>query len=183
MKVINLFGGPGSGKSTTAAGLFYNMKLNHQSVDLVTEYAKELVWEGRLQAMLDKQEDIFVEQHSRIRRLRDNVDYAITDSPLLLSYVYPKMNQEQKGVSEWPALSQFCDLVVAINDTYENINIFLERPSSFEASGREHSLAESQAIDDAIKGTLRELDQPFHVYSTNRSTADLILEHLLAGKL
>ena len=27
MKVINLFGGPGSAKSTTAAGLFYFMKL------------------------------------------------------------------------------------------------------------------------------------------------------------
>lgn len=47
MKVINLFGGPGSGKSTLAAGLFERMKIQGLSVELVTEYAKDMVWERR----------------------------------------------------------------------------------------------------------------------------------------
>lgn len=175
MKVINLFGGPGSGKSTTAAGLFYHMKLRGQSVDLVTEYAKELVWEGRLDDMLDKQEDIFIEQQRRIRRLRNNVDYAIVDSPLLLSYVYPKMNQEQKGVGEWPALRQFLDFVVAVNDTYDNVNIFLERPESFETNGRDHDLEQSQAIDDAIRDALRDLGQSVIGMPTDQHTVDSLL--------
>ena len=178
MKVINLFGGPGSGKSTTAAGLFYNMKLNHQSVDLVTEYAKELVWEGRLDDMLDKQEVIFIEQQSRIRRLRDNVDYAIVDSPLLLSCIYPRMNEQQKGVEKWPALDEFMNFVIAVNNTYDNINIFLDRPESFEANGRDHNLKESQAIDNAIQDTLKELNQPFTCFTTNSSTVAAILTHL-----
>ncbi len=182
MKVINLFGGPGSGKSTTAAGLFYNMKLQHQSVDLVTEYAKELVWEGRLADMLDKQEDIFVEQQSRIRRLRNNVDYAIVDSPLLLSYIYPKMNELQRGVDTWPALTEFLNFVAAVNDTYDNINIFLERPESFEANGRDHSLKESQALDGAIQDTLRGLNQPFTCFTVNSSTVIAILTHLRLQK-
>ncbi len=182
MKVINLFGGPGSGKSTIAAGLFYNMKLQHQSVDLVTEYAKELVWEGRLADMLDKQEDIFVEQQSRIRRLRNNVDYAIVDSPLLLSYIYPKMNELQRGVDKWPALTEFLNFVSAVNDTYDNINIFLERPESFEANGRDHSLQEAQTIDNVIQDTLRELNQPFTYFTTNRSTVIAILTHLRLQK-
>lgn len=41
--VINLIGGPGSGKSTTAAGLFFRMKSMGVRCELVTEYAKELV--------------------------------------------------------------------------------------------------------------------------------------------
>jgi hypothetical protein len=44
MKVINLWAGPGAGKSTTAAGLFL-MKLTGRRVELVTEYAKEVVYD------------------------------------------------------------------------------------------------------------------------------------------
>jgi len=178
MKVINLFGGPGSGKSTTAAGLFYNMKLQHKSVDLVTEYAKELVWEGRLESMLNKQEDIFVEQHRRIRRLRNNVDYAIVDSPLLFSCIYPTMNERQKGVERWPAFDKFINFVIAVNDTYDNINIFLERPESFEANGRDHTLEQSQEIDNAIKDTLRGLNQSFITFPVNSLTLSGILTYL-----
>jgi hypothetical protein len=45
MKVINLWAGPGAGKSTTAAGLFFLMKLTGRRVELVTEYAKEVVYD------------------------------------------------------------------------------------------------------------------------------------------
>lgn len=47
MKVINLFGGPGIGKSTLAAGLFEHMKIAGFNVELVNEYAKDMVWEQR----------------------------------------------------------------------------------------------------------------------------------------
>jgi nicotinamide riboside kinase len=178
MKVVNLYGGPSSGKSATAAGVFYHMKLQNYSVDLVTEYAKELVWEGRLDDMLDKQEDIFIEQQRRIRRLRDNVDYAIVDSPLLLSCIYPKMNELQKGVDRWPALNAFLDFVVAVNDTYDNINIFLQRPSTFETNGRDHNLEESQEIDEAIINGLTELNQTWITMGTNDMTVQRILTHI-----
>jgi len=176
VKVINLFGGPGSGKSTTAAGLFYFMKLRHQSVDLVTEYAKELVWEGRLQEMLDKQEDIFVEQQRRIRRLRDNVDYAVVDSPLLFSYIYPKMNEQQRGINRWPALKEFMSFVVAVYKTYDNVNVFLERPESFEENGRDHDREEAEAIDQAIKDVLLELNEPFITLPTDERTVETLLD-------
>ena len=82
MKVINLFGGPGVGKSTAAAGLFYEMKKRQLSVELVTEYAKDMVWENR-QNILDDQIYIFAKQQRRIARLRDHhIDWVITDSPI-----------------------------------------------------------------------------------------------------
>jgi len=80
MKVINLFGGPGSGKSTTAAGLFQKMKLKHMSVELISEYAKKLVYSNRLENMLDQQEYIFAKQNNMLHMLRDKVDFVITDS-------------------------------------------------------------------------------------------------------
>ena len=45
--VINLIGAPGSGKTTIATDLFSKMKYLGYNVELVTEYAKELVWEQR----------------------------------------------------------------------------------------------------------------------------------------
>ena len=51
IKVVELWGGPGSGKSTTAAGLFARLKVEEppaggpkRSVELVTEHAKEITW-------------------------------------------------------------------------------------------------------------------------------------------
>jgi hypothetical protein len=38
--VVNLFGGPGTGKSTTASGVFYHLKRDNRNVELVQEYAK-----------------------------------------------------------------------------------------------------------------------------------------------
>lgn len=44
---VNIFGGPGVGKSTTAADLFVAMKKAGYNVELVTEVAKDFVWEDR----------------------------------------------------------------------------------------------------------------------------------------
>ena len=41
--VVNLLGAPGSGKSTIAASIFSKLKFQNLNVELVSEYAKELV--------------------------------------------------------------------------------------------------------------------------------------------
>lgn len=41
MNVVNLFAGPGSGKSTTAAGIFYILKSEYNiNCEYVSEYAR-----------------------------------------------------------------------------------------------------------------------------------------------
>ena len=85
--VINFYGGPGSGKSTAAAGLFYQMKIAGYNVELTDEFAKECVWEGNI-PMLADQLWVLGHQHRKILRLSDKVDYIITDSPVLLSPIY-----------------------------------------------------------------------------------------------
>lgn len=77
---INLFGGPGTGKSTAAASLFAEMKKKGMDVELVTEVAKDFVWEER-QKTLEIQPYITVKQYRNLFRLKGKVDYVITDAP------------------------------------------------------------------------------------------------------
>jgi len=110
-KIINLYAGPSAGKSTTRAGLFHEMKLLGLNVEEVPEYAKDLTWEKRLNT-LQCQPYVFGKQLYRIYRLLGQVEYIITDSPLLLSIVYSK---------EWP--QSFKQSVI---DIYEQMDNFSE---------------------------------------------------------
>lgn len=88
MRVINLFGGPGVGKSTTAAGLFAKLKLSGRRAELVTEFAKDLVYEQSHHVLGDSLHVLAQQFHRQWRLAGQGVDYVITDSPLLLNPVY-----------------------------------------------------------------------------------------------
>ena len=85
--VINLFGGPGLGKSTIASGLFYRMKVAGFQVESVTEYAKDVVWDQAPTKFSD-QLYITAKQNRKLWRLQDQVEWIVSDSPLLLGLHY-----------------------------------------------------------------------------------------------
>ena len=47
VKIVNLFGGPGTGKSICAAQIFVDLKFKNKNVELITEYTKDATWEKR----------------------------------------------------------------------------------------------------------------------------------------
>lgn len=143
MKVLNLIGSPGTGKSTTAAGLFYLMKTEGESVELVTEYAKDLVWQKRKKTF-DDQLYITAKQNHRLEVLKGQVEYAITDSPLLLGTFYVPNNYHKL----WPAF------VRELYDSYDNTLIFLERVKPYNPNGRYQSEEGSNEIAKKIKSFL-----------------------------
>ena len=142
-KVINLFAGAGSGKSTTASGLFFLMKIHGYKVELVTEYAKELCYEGRLRDV--QQRLILEEQYNRQNRLKGKVDYIITDSPLLLSAVYD--DDEHIVYSARQLFKRF-----------DNINFFINRVKPFAKYGRLGDLESNKAIDLEIRALLSDYE-------------------------
>lgn len=52
--IVNIYGSPSAGKSTTAAGVFYELKRNGIRCELVTEYAKSKVWEESYKVLNDQ---------------------------------------------------------------------------------------------------------------------------------
>ncbi len=143
MKIINLYGGPGVGKSTLALGLSAYMKQQGLEVEFVSEYAKQLTWEKRSMA-LSNQVYVFAKQLHQIHRLADQVDYIVTDSPLLLTLAY-------KPESMHPS---FDAMVIDVVKEYPSINLMLERHTDYNSNGRNQTLREAVDVDERIKTIL-----------------------------
>lgn len=74
--VINLFGGPGAGKSTLAALLFHHLKIRGLSCEMALEYAKDKVWEESY-STLHNQIYVFGKQHTSIKQGEEGVNNII----------------------------------------------------------------------------------------------------------
>jgi hypothetical protein len=127
--IVNLYGGPGCGKSTTAAGVFSKLKLAGINAELVTEYAKDLTWEKSFK-ILGNQNLVTAEQHHRLWRLNE-VDVVVTDSPLLLGTIYCNDMHLQNHIHY-------------LYNQFDNVNFLLNRVKSYQEKGR--SQTEEQAI-------------------------------------
>jgi len=167
MKVINLIGQPGAGKSTTAAMLFAQMKLQGLEVELVTEYAKDVVWEER-DNLFAQQDYIFAKQHRRIARLKGKVDYVITDSPLLLSILYTPL--------DFP--KTFVPFVREVNSLYDNEYFFINRTKAYNPNGRNQTESESDDIGVAIESFLDEESIRFTKVNGDENASWTILKEI-----
>jgi nicotinamide riboside kinase len=145
-KVVNIFGAPGVGKSTLAAKLFALMKESYMSVELVTEYAKDLHYDGVKNEDYD-QSIVFAEQHKRVKRLIGKVDFVITDSPLVLSAFYSLK-------TDYP--TSFADFALELSQRYDNINLLVKRNHQYDPSGRFQDEAGSDAIHTELELYLNE---------------------------
>lgn len=126
MLIINLFGAPGAGKSTGAAYVFSQLKAAGINAELVTEFAKDKVWE-ETKAVFENQAYIFGKQYFRISRLVGKVDVAITDSPILLSAFYGK-NDQVLG-------KEFNDLTLKVFNHYDSVNVYVHRVKPYNGAG------------------------------------------------
>lgn len=146
MIVINLFAGPGCGKSTLASYIFYLLKKDGYNAELVTEYAKELTWEENFDKLSD-QLYVTSKQNRKLSRLKNKVDIVVTDCPLLLGIHYA--TPEYIG-------GHFEPMVYSLFETYNNFNIFLERVKPYHKVGRTQTEDEARNIDKSIKKILDE---------------------------
>jgi adenylate kinase family enzyme len=137
---INLYGGPNCGKSTIAASVFVELKSKYINCELVREFAKEMVYEGKDMRDLDEGERLalLAEQLHRERILDGKVDFLITDSPMLLTAFYHNKNYAKK---------------IAVDNLKKNeVHIWLNRIiNNYQQEGRSHSLDESLKIDKKMK--------------------------------
>jgi len=172
--VINLFGGPGCGKSTTAAGVFCILKLHNLEVEYVDEFCKGLVWEER-HFTFENQLYLFTKQQHRIWRAANKVDAVITDSPVLLSCVYRRHETSDA----------FKQLVLETHNSYNSLNFLLKRRKKYCTIGRNETEQEAKILDCVIKETLEKYKIPYYevsdTYEAINEIAGIILDKFNKG--
>lgn len=174
--VVNLIAGSGAGKSTNAARLFSMLKDLGVECELVTEYVKDMVWEGRTE-IFNCQPYIFGKQLYKLQRVKGKVDVIITDRPICLDMIYdPEQDDDFRRYS----LKQF--------NKFNNLNVFLKRNKKFSPNGRnEKTIEEAIKVDNSI---LKALDEAIIPYMTTtgdekgcKSILDAIISRLVVSDI
>lgn len=158
--VINMLGGSGIGKSTVAAGLYYNMKLSHMNVELVREYVKVLAWQGAKISRFD-QVNIFGEQCKLEHTLYNKVDFIVTDSPIILAPIY-EIFYHGDSIMEEAALKF---LSKAKESGIKQLNIVLERNKPYDTKGRFQTEDEAKIVDSLTIGFLNKYNIAYSLVS------------------
>ena len=146
--IVNLYGGPGTGKSSGAAYIFSKLKMAGIDAEYVTEFAKDKVWENNTEAF-KCQFYISGKQSFRISRCFGKVDVIITDSPIVLGKIYADLiGRPQLGLACLEEADQY--------PAGSTLEIFLNRVKPYNTNGRNQTEEEAKKIDATVKKLLLE---------------------------
>lgn len=143
MILINLAGGPGTGKSTSAAHLFAELKMEGVKAELVGEEAKDIVYD-QCYPLFNNQVLICGKQWQRILRLqRAGCEVAISDSPLIQGMMYV---QDSPFYEELFALVRKLETLVP-----QTRNVWLNRVKPYTTFGRMQTEEQARELDIKAK--------------------------------
>lgn len=155
--LVNLYAGPGSGKSTGAAYIFAKLKMAGVDCEYVSEYAKDRVWQDDQFPLKYCQLYVTGKQCLKVARLLGKVDVIVTDSPIAMGAMYTEEKPYQ-------------DVCLYEAKKYPNtFNIFLKRAKKYNPNGRNQTEEEARAIDGRL---LEFLDSNNLKYETADGTED-----------
>ncbi len=171
-RVVNCWGAPGSGKSTFAAALYSAAKRAGLSVELVTEFAKDLVWAERFGEMRD-QLFMTATQNHRIDVLRGKVEWIVTDSPVAQGALY---------CGDDETLRRF--IVERFRPASEDLNLLLPAGRfPFERNGRTQTPEEAAALEAPLRALISAVRvNPIEMGIPSAPTLDEIVEFMRAGR-
>lgn len=144
---INLYAGPGAGKSTMSAWAFYYIKSNYPkiNIELVQEFVKEMAWLNQKPSGFDQFFISASQMHREEKLLRNGVDLIVTDSPVSLFKFYSS-DFLNHGLST---------IISEYENQYPGVNIFINRNDKpYNDSGRFHNKEQAVELDSIIKGQI-----------------------------
>jgi hypothetical protein len=147
---INLYAGPGAGKSTTSSWLFAEMKKLGYSVELVSEYVKSWAIAKRDVIGFDQVYLMGKQLQYEYRFLAHGIQNIVTDSPVLLSACYTRSYFNDLKIADHMEA-----IIAEYESRHPSLNIFLERGNKeYRTEGRWQTPDEALRMDDIIQATL-----------------------------
>lgn len=184
--LINIYGGPGVGKSTLSDGLAYFLKIDSSfgDVENVPEEAKRLVWRGEFET-LKNQPLVTKGQIDNIMGVAGKMDIIICDSPIDQGYVYLSNPNHSQEVHKLITNAEKKLRELGVN----TINILIEHHDNgfspkadvaFQKEGRIHDEEQSRDLGTRIKELL---DNRGVDYTTIKAHTDIATVLLKVGEL
>lgn len=165
--IVNLIGGPCSGKSTVAAELFARLKKMGIKCELVPEYIKEEIYKEN-HTIISNQIALFGMEVYGLDNKIGKIDVIIHDGSLLNNIVYDKDNNKE-----------FHNFIVSQYHKYNNLDFFIDRGTiTFENYGRIHNLEQSLSLDKLIEETYNNSNASF-IKIESRDAVDKIIPIIL----
>jgi hypothetical protein len=181
-KIICLYGGPGSGKTTTMAGTFALLKNMGYNCEMIPEYVKNWVWEGR--DIKPGDQTYFFAKQSRLERvfIMNNMDFIITDSPLILTHFYGLKYDiyEQRRNTSAIMLEHHHEFTK--DHGYKVEHIFMNRIKAYNPAGRYQDESGAIDIDGELKTFLNNFPLKYHTVDGNGQSPQKIIELLKIPK-
>jgi len=162
---INFYGGPGSGKSTMAAAIFSTLKTMEYNCELVTEFAKDKVWE-EAHKVFECQLYVCANQVYKMFVVSKHVEVIITDSPIIMGAAYTNGDKLLDSVLKREY------------DKYNNVDIYLNRVKKYNPNGRYQNEKEAKEKDILIKKILKKNDIEYKEYDGDYHQVPSIINHI-----
>lgn len=168
-KIICLYGGPGIGKSTTMAGIFFKLKCAGMSGEMNPEYVKNWVWEER--PIKPGDQTYFFSKQSRRERsaMENNLDFIVTDSPLILTNFYGLKYDIFEKLSNTSYNMLLNHHEVCKYYGYKVDHYLLTRKKIYDKKGRYQTEDEAIKFDEEIEKMLEDKNIKFEKVESNNS--------------
>lgn len=172
--LINFISGPGSGKTTMCALIFANLKMKGFVAEYIQEYAKTLVWTKNFET-LNNQYHVTQTQYNLLKMINGQVDFILTDGPLLHALYYNKYNEDNTSNVEKTE-----KLIINSYNQFNNINIFLDRGDfKYEQQGRIQTENESREIDTILKNLFEPYNIPYEIFKSTPENVEPIVNYII----
>lgn len=175
--IVNTYGGPGTGKSTTSFYIAYLLKDRGVNAELVQEYVKGWAWEGRKIGPYD-QWYFLGHQIRRESLLFGKVDYIVTDSPILLGAYYASLYSppdiKEAILTSVKGYYKQCEL-----DGHKHVHVKLQRSKPYNPAGRYQSEDQAKEADSGIFQLLDSMGIIAQTRDTIRSDIEQMVDSLL----
>ena len=169
--VVNLYAGPGAGKSTVAAELFALLKQERINAEMCREYIKNWVWEKRQPADGDQLYITAKQSRRELVLCRAGVDVVISDSPILLASIYEREYQGDAPQISGAIYEHHSYYVKKFG--YQVLNVFIERHGIYQQEGRYHNFQQAENVDQIIKEELEKRDIQYHTFKRKDAAKEI----------
>jgi hypothetical protein len=165
-KIVCLWGASGTGKSTTAAGIYSKLKKLGYSCELSREVVKEWVYQGRNLALGDQMLIVSTQIKNEFAYVKNELDFIISDNPVLETVMYAEQLDK-------------LDYKLSIT---KNLANYYENHCESKGYTFKHYLLDNNIDNDNIVNFLVNSKIKFKELIIDESTEDNIINDLIGDK-